>query len=404
MKITEILLAALAASLVACASRSTASEEKATATAGEMALRVERGDLPRRLLLSGEMVAEEAAVAVAPVVRIWPLQVRWLAEDGSQVAAGERVVEFDNAQLASRLQDLKSRVVDQASKLDEAEARAAAEESAARLELERKRAALRKAEIRADVPEGILAAKELADRKKELAAARLELAAAQTAFDAKQRGGQAAVSDTRLALAQAERELATIEESLERLVVRAPRAGLLTVGEYWQEPRPIREGDQVWPGMTVARIPDLSTLVVRARLYDVDDGLVASGAKVQAFLDAFPGRAFAGTIRDVERIAQPVKAQSLRRAFQVVVDLARGDRQQLRPGMSVRVEVPLPLHDVVNVPRRALAWRGSTPTLQLADGSRPPVRLGPCSATRCALVEGPRVGTLLAEASGDGGS
>lgn len=392
----------LAVSLYGCATRSPASEEGSTASAAAAPLRVERGGLARRLLLSGEVVAEQAAVAAAPIVRIWPLQVRWIAEDGSRVEADQRVVEFDNALLASRLEDLRTRTIEQSSKLDEVTARAAADESAALLELERARAALRKAEIRAELPEGILAAKELADRRQERDAARLDLVAAETAFAAKREGGRAAVAEARLTLAQAQRELATNEQSLDRLVVRAPRAGILMVGEYWQEPRPIREGDQVWPGMTVARIPDLSTLVVRARLYDVDDGLVSPGQRVQAFLDAYPGRPIAGTVRAVERIAQPVAAKSLRRAFRVTVDLEASEREQMRPGMSVRVEVPLRLAGALSAPRQALLWMGGKPHLRLADGATVEVRLGPCSASRCVLASGPREGTLLAAATSDG--
>ncbi len=392
MRAASIPLAILASLLVGCAAGSTASESAPTGAE----LRVVRGDVERRLLLSGEIAAEEAAVAVAPVVRIWPLQVRWIEQDGATVAAGQRVIEFDNGQLASRLSDLRSRVVEAASKLDEAEARAASDESAAALDLERSRAAVKKAEIHADVPEGILAAKELADRSKELDAARLEQTAAETGLAQKREGGKATVADARLSLEQARRELATTEDSLERLVVKAPRAGILLLAEHWQEARPIREGDTVWPGMTVARIPDLATLVVRARLYDVDDGLVPPGAHVRAYLDAFPGRAFAGTVREVDRIAQPVKTGSLRRAFGLVVDLAAGDRQQLRPGMSVRVEVPLVARDVLRAPRRALVWKGTAPFLRLADGPPAPVRLGLCSSSACALTSGPPAGTRLA--------
>jgi multidrug resistance efflux pump len=392
----------LAVWLAGCATGSTASEESAATSPDAAPLKVERASLAGRLLLSGEVVAENAAVAAAPVVRIWPLQVRWIAEDGSRVDAGQRVVEFDNGQLTSRLEDLRTRVVEQGSKLDEVTARAAADESAALLDLERSRAALRKAEIRAEVPEGILAAKELADRQKELAAARFDLQAAETAHAAKREGGRALVADARLTLVQAQRELATTEASLERLVVRAPRAGILLVGDYWAESRPIREGDQVWPGMTVARIPDLSTLVVRARLYDVDDGLVASGTRVRAFLDAFPGRPFLGSVRGIESIAQPVNPKSLRRAFQVTVDLDGGEREQMRPGMSVRVEVPLPAREALSVPRRALGWDGAAPYVRLATGGKVKVRLGACSTTRCAVTGGVREGTLLAAPTGDG--
>jgi multidrug resistance efflux pump len=408
MRASAISFAALGAcvvvagSLGGCAAGSTAAEDPSSAPSDGAPLRVERGDLERRVLLSGEVVAEEAAVAAAPIVRIWPLQVRWIAEDGSRVEAGQRVVEFDNAQLASRLEDQRTRVIEQSSKLDEVTARAGAEESSALLELERARAALRKAEIRAELPAGIVSQKELEERRQDLAAARLDLTARETAYAAKRQGGRASIDDARLTLAQGQRDLATTEESLDRLVVRAPRAGILLIGEYWQEPRPIREGDTVWPGMTVARIPDLGTLVVQARLYDVDDGQVAPRARVRAFLDAFPGQPFDGTVRAVERIAQPVASRSLRRAFRVTVDLAAGDRERMRPGMSVRVEVPLLVEDALTAPRAALLWKDAQPHLRLRDGSTVAVRLGACSTTRCVLASGPPAGTALAAGARDG--
>jgi hypothetical protein len=46
-----------------------------------------RGVLVERLFLTGELVAEEAVYLLVPNARIWPMRVRWLAEDGIEVAA-----------------------------------------------------------------------------------------------------------------------------------------------------------------------------------------------------------------------------------------------------------------------------------------------------------------------------
>jgi len=403
-----VAILGLAIGACACAGRSAGSEAPAPADDARSAratppreARVSRQDLEHRLLLSGQVAAQEGATVVAPMVRIWPLQVRWIATDGAAVKAGDRLVEFDNGQLASRLDELRSKVVEANSKLDEVTARTAGEVGEAELAVERARAALRKAEIKAEVPDGLLAAKELAERTKDRDVARLELEAAQTKLDSKRRGGQAAIAGADLERDQAQRDLAETEQNIDRLVLRAPRNGIFLVSSLWDEPRPIREGDRVWPGMMVARLPDLATLVVRAQLFDVDDGLVRPGQRAQVAFDAFPGESTGATVRSVERIAEPVAPKSLRRAFVAVIDLDRRDAR-LRPGMAARVEVASVERAALTVPRAALAWRQEGPSLLLADGKTAPVRLGPCSRERCVVLGGPPVGTLLRTESGGG--
>jgi multidrug resistance efflux pump len=302
-------------------------------------------------LLSGELVAENAVVAVAPVVRIWPLQVRWIAEDGSQVEEGDRIMEFDNAQLASSLEDQHSAIVEAESRLEQVIAQSASNESAARLEVERQRAAVAKAHLEADLPEGLTSAKELASRRKSLEEAKLQLARAQTTLEARRQGGAASVDAARLAVDGARRDLANTEASLEKLVLRAPRSGVLVLSDL-DEDRAVREGDQVWPGQTVARIPDLGSLIVVADLYDVDEGTVVPGLAVRASLDAFPAEVLEGTVRRVEQIAQTLNSTSDRRAFKVLIDVQGLDSDRMRHGMSVKVEVlSPPSAEVLLVPR-----------------------------------------------------
>ena len=48
-----------------------------------------------------------------------------------------------------------------------------------------------------------------------------------------------------------------------------------------------------------ARLPDMDTLFVRARLFDVDDGRLKAGQHVRARLDAFPDKVYGGRVREV---------------------------------------------------------------------------------------------------------
>lgn len=398
----------LLAATAGCGGRATAGVAAGAADAVTAApLAVERGRLMPRLVLSGELVAEVAAQATAPNVGVWPLQVRWVAEDGAAVAAGEPVVELDNSELAGELEELRTRRVEAASQVTTAAAGAAAKEATDRLDVERRRAALAKAEIDAGLPPELQSDKQRAERQRDLRRAELDLAAAEVRLAAGRKSAAAELAVAELALRQAEARLASTEQYLERLVLRAPRAGILVLGEAMDAPRALQAGDPVYPGTAVARIPELPSLMVEARLFDVDDGSLAAGLPVTATLDAYPDRTYSGTVRGFDAMAQPTAADSPRRAFRVLVDLESLDLDRMRPGMSVKLDVALPpLDDVVSVPREALVWTDGEPTVLLAGGDRRAVRLGTCTTARCVLLDGPPPGTRLAAARAvaDGGS
>ncbi len=73
-------------------------------------LRVHRGSLNRRVLLTGSFEAVEGARITVPKTREHRLQIQWLAPDGSTVAAGDRVLEFDNSSFTADLDQQRTAV------------------------------------------------------------------------------------------------------------------------------------------------------------------------------------------------------------------------------------------------------------------------------------------------------
>ena len=348
-------------------------------------LTVTRGDLITRVLLTGELVAEEAEQLVVPNVNIWPVQIRWLAEDGIEVAAGDRVVEFDNTQLTSNLEQLRVQVIEAANQLVGLQARAAAEEDAAAFEVEQKRAAVAKARLEADVPAGVLAEHSRQQRQLALDKAVLQLAEAETKLEAKRLGKRSEIEVQRIKLARARAEVAQSEQRLELLVLRATRDGILVLGSHPWEKRTLQVGDGVYPGWVIGRLPDLATMMVSARLFDVDDGRILPGMEVAATLDAFPETGFSGKVREIDQIANQVSPESLRRFFRVKIDLDGVDAERMRPGMSVKVLLEDARKDVLIAPRHSLDGSGEGTRARLADGTWTPVTLGACNARACEI-------------------
>jgi multidrug efflux pump subunit AcrA (membrane-fusion protein) len=165
----------------------------------------------------------------------------------------------------------------------------------------------------------------------------------------------------------------------------------------WEGGRKLQEGDMVYVGMTVARLPDLSSMRVRAVLSDVDDGLVRPGMTATCSLDAYPDRAYPCRVTAVAPVARESDRSSLLRAFEVGLDLGAGEPGRMRPGMSVKVEVETAAAGgVLLAPRAALEPTAAGARARLAGGGWREVTLGPCDAWQCAVEEGLEEGDRLA--------
>jgi HlyD family secretion protein len=411
------------------------------------ALAVRRGDLRPRLLLTGELKSARAETLVAPQTPSFQLQIRWMAEDGARVAAGQPVVEFDNSAFVSKLDEKRLAAAAGADELArlQAEARATAADRA--FAVEQARTDLEKARIAAAVPAELLPRREYQDRQLKLQQSETALAKAQADRAAQRSTSAADLGVQRIALDKTRREVAAAEAAIRELTLRAPRAGLMLVGDHPFAGRKLHEGDNVWTGTAVAMLPDLASMMVEAALSDVDDGRVAPGMEATCFLDAYPESPYRGRVAEVSPVARESGRSALLRYFTVRVELGPLTPRQvarLRPGMSARVEIAAPpVRGALLVPRAALELAAPAPFVQavvassgpleaappmrpqsgpagaasrghagtlggsralLAGGGAAPVRLGPCDAFWCVAVSGVREGQALRRrAAGDAG-
>jgi len=359
--------------------------------------KVTRGAFMQNLVLTGEIDAADSVHLSGPRTEDWNLAVRWLAEDGALVEAGDRVVGFDTAQVVERVRELELSVVEAGNALVEQGAKSQVAIEDKTFEVDKQRITLAKAELDATVPAQLLSRREAHNFG--LAKARASVALATATTDAEAAKGAASLEAEvkRIAYDKAERGYKAALDQLGGLDLVAPRSGIFLVGEHPWEGRKLQVGDNVWPGLTVARLPDLSRLVVRARLDDVDDGRVVPGQRATCFVDAWPDVPLVGHIVSVSGVAHEVAQQSTRRYFVVLVEIEGDPPGKLRPGLSVRVEVDThAIEDALLVPRSAIAWEGTTARAQLADGSTSELAIEACNAQVCAVTSGVDEGAALA--------
>jgi len=362
--------------------------------------RVCRGALVRRVLLTGELEELRGESISVPRTPSWQVQVRWMAEDGSRVRAGDVVLELDSSAFAVDLEERRLARQRAEEELERQRATAEATRERQQFVVEERRVALEKARIAAAVPADVLPLREQQERELALRRAEVEHAKAVTELEAATAAAAADLEVRRIELAKAARAVDTAARAIEALAVRAPVEGVLVVAEHPWEGRKVQVGDTVWVGMTVMRIPDLDAMQVVAQLADVDDGAVQAGMPATCTLDMYPETRFTGRVVEVGAVAQEPARFSVRRAFRVRVALDAADPERMRPGMSVRVEVTAERREgVLLVPRSALDLGGATPRLRVAERAAVTVELGACTALVCEVVAGAAEGTALAGGS-----
>ena len=354
---------------------------------------VGRGPVTQTLLLTGELEAENAVQLLTPRTETWQIAIKWLAEDGSAVKKGERVVEFDNSSVIEKLADLETSVVEAGVELETQQAETSVKISEKAFEVDTQQTAVAKAELDASVPKELVSRREFEDARLALERAKVALTSAQRDLESLRSGGRLEEQVKRVVYEKAMRAYTAAGDELDALQLTAPRDGIVLVGKHPWEGRKLQLGDSVWPGLAVAELPNFTKTLVRATLSDVDDRRVAPGMKVTCTVDAFPELPLSGFVRTVSPVAQAFpgvgESPSSRQGFMVVVELQADLPEQMRPGLSVKVEVPsLIVGDAVLVPRAALDFTSVLPIAVLEDGRRVEVTVGACDAQHCAVESG----------------
>jgi HlyD family secretion protein len=355
-----------------------------------------QGTLRERLLLTGELKAERAVELSVPRTSSFQIQIKWMEKDGTQVHKGQKVVELDNSQFTSDLDEKRLTAAQAADDLEKGRAEAAAKEAEKAFNLEEKKNDLEKAKIAAAVPQALLPLLEYQERQLSLEKAQVAVEKARADLQAQRRGSAADLAVRAVDLEKARREIRDAETAISALVLTAPRDGIILAADHPWEGRKIALGDNVWVGLPVMSVPDLSSLVVDAALSDVDDGRVRPGMTALCSLDAYPGETFPARVETVSAVAREAARSSLLRSFKVRLRLDRVDAGRMRPGMSVKVLVLGPqAANALLAPRAGLDLTSEPPRARLAAGGSVPVRLGACDASSCVVLSGLTPGARL---------
>jgi biotin carboxyl carrier protein len=271
--------------------------------------RVRRGDVVIRAFSRGELRAVRSVTLTAPNL-FGTVQVTKLAPLGSFAREKDLVVEFDDSEVLSRLEEKQLELEQIEEQIKKATAELAIRNNQDQVELLRARYAVRRAELEVKRNE-LLSTIDARRNELNLEEARRRLK--QLESDIKSRLEQA---EAELAVLREQKNKAAIEMSREKqrlsqTKLLAPMSGLVSIQQnrfmggrmFGMQVPDIREGDQVQPGMPVADVLDLSELEVLAKIGELDRANLREGQEASVQLDALPNRKLQGRVKSMSGTA-----------------------------------------------------------------------------------------------------
>ena len=303
--------------------------------------RVRRGDVTVRTYSRGELQAVRQITLTAPNL-FGTVQVTRLAPLGAFAREGDLIVEFDDAEVLSRLEEKQLELDQIEERIRKSEADLAIRNNQDEVELLRARYTVRRAELEVQRNE-LLSQIDATKNTLNLEEARRRLEKLKSDIQSRRAQAEAELAVLRENRRKAELEMQRERQRLRDVKLLSPMSGLVAIRQArshfffsgMQLPD-IREGDELRPGMPVADILDLSELQVTARVGELDRANLTEGQPVTIRLDALPQKELQGKIKSLSGTASAdVYSNDPAKKFDVTFEI---DMRDLLEALGARPE------------------------------------------------------------------
>ncbi|HVT45570.1 MAG TPA: efflux RND transporter periplasmic adaptor subunit [Thermoanaerobaculia bacterium] len=323
---------------------------------------VTRDDLVLGVDVVGTLAAVET-VSIGPpqVGDRWDFKISMMAPEGSEVTQGRPVLGFDTSELQRQLEEVVAERDGAEKEIEKKRADLALKSEEEKMLLAEAESRLRKATVKLQAPDELLGVNERKTIELENRIAKRETDDLRERMVALKRAAEAELLLLESKRGRAAERVGKIEAEIASMTVRAPRNGTVIYATNWRGEKK-KVGDSCWRAERVMEIPDLSTMMGKGEVDEVDAGKMALGQKVKLRLDSQPDEELSGTITSIARTIQPQSPRSQLKVLKVDIELAQSDPGKMRPGMRFRGTIELQrVGGATLVPREAVYVSASGP-------------------------------------------
>lgn len=339
---------------------------------------VKTGQFVINVTTTGELEAKSSEKIYGPsglrTVRIWNVEIEDIIPDGTVVDSGQYVATLDRTEISNRIKDLESEVEKLQSQYIQTRLDTSLDLRNARNELinleyalETKRLKLEQSKYE---PPATIRQYEI-----DLEKAARDYQEAIKNYQLKLEKSEATMQEIEVSLTQEKRNLEQLLTIREEFIIRAPESGMVIYKRNWDGSKQgVGSTLNAWDNV-VATLPDLSRMISKTYVNEIDISKVKSGQQVRIGIDAFPEKEYTGKVTEVANIGEQLR-NSNTKVFEVKIEINEYD-SILRPAMTTKNTIITAIIDsVLFVPIEAIHSNDTLTYIYTGKGHRQQVITG----------------------------
>ncbi|MGM0496559.1 MAG: efflux RND transporter periplasmic adaptor subunit [Bacteroidota bacterium] len=352
---------------------------------------VKQGQFEVVVTTTGELQAKESEEIRGPEglrsrsLGLREVKILDLVDEGTVVDSGDYVATLDKTEAMSKLEDVEDELEKKKSEYIKAKLDTAMELKELRNQLIDKEYAVEESEIQLkqskyEPPATKRQAKIDHERTER------ELRQARENYSLKVEQAKAKMREVSINLGKQRRIKKEMEQMLEDFKIHAPQNGMVIYKKGYNGKKR-KEGSTISPwNLTVATLPDLSTLVSKTYVNEIDISQVKRKQNVKIQVDAFPIREYDGKVSEVANIGQELKSTRAK-VFEVDITLNETD-SLLRPSMTTSNQIITSVYeDVKYLPLEAVFTEDNSYFVYTLDNKKKEVEAGESNENHI-IIEG----------------
>jgi hypothetical protein len=182
---------------------------------------------------------------------------------------------------------------------------------------------------------------------------------------------------------------------LSKFIITAPSSGMIIYKrDRMGSKRKVGSSISPWDNV-VATLPDMSSMISKTYVNEIDVSKVKAGQHVEIVVDAFPEKSYTGTVTSVANIGEQLPNADAK-VFEVLIEVDGSD-PILRPSMTTGNKIiTKTISDIIFIPLECVqAGADSIPFVYLKNGIRQVVVLGESNENNVVVEQGVKPGVQI---------
>jgi hypothetical protein len=196
-------------------------------------------------------------------------------------------------------------------------------------------------------------------------------------------------------LSEQRQRVSDLQAILSKFTIYAPADGMVIYKrDRTNAKRKVGSSISPWDNV-VATLPDMSSMISKTYVNEIDVSKVKAGQKVELLVDAFPDKSYTGVVTSVANIGEQLPNADAK-VFEVVIKLNESD-PILRPSMTTGNQiVTQTIEDVTYVPLESVQLGAdSIPFVYTKKGNKQIVVTGEENENNVVIEQGLEAGTVI---------